>query len=117
MDIPPIADTALDIIAAVDSLLERQRPGYFSREDSQQAQVQLGKALLHGRCFSMTQNNQMCNANSKTEMGDVVALLHGGSVPFVLRPDKDCFKFVGDAYVQELMGVAPDGRSVEIRLR
>lgn len=35
---------------------------------------------------------------------DVVAILHGGYTPFVLRPRGECFLLVGECYVNDVMG-------------
>jgi hypothetical protein len=47
------------------------------------------------------------------ELGDVICLLYGGTVPYVVRPRSDGqFDFVGDCYVHGLMygeGMDMDG--------
>lgn len=43
---------------------------------------------------------------SETLRGDVVCVLKGGHVPYILRPEgtrKGQFKFVGEAYIHGLM--------------
>ena len=49
------------------------------------------------------------------EIGDVIALLEGGRVPYILRPktgvDEGCYELIGDAYVHGIMdgeGWSPD---------
>lgn len=37
------------------------------------------------------------------QQGDVVCLLFGGEVPFILRPKGGCYQLVGDAYIHEIM--------------
>ncbi len=38
-----------------------------------------------------------------TSIGDVVCVLQGGKVPYVLRADVDSFHFLGECYVDEIM--------------
>jgi hypothetical protein len=49
------------------------------------------------------------------EVGDIIALLEGGPVPYILRPrvgeEAGCYELIGDAYVHGLMdgeGWKPD---------
>jgi hypothetical protein len=42
------------------------------------------------------------------ETNDLICVLYGGDVPYVLRPNGDRFYFVGDCYVHGLM----DGEGV-----
>jgi len=41
--------------------------------------------------------------------GDVVCLLYGGAVPFILRPEGQHYLLVGDCYVHEVV----DGEALE----
>jgi hypothetical protein len=45
-------------------------------------------------------------APSNANVGDVIALLEGGSVPYILRlseTEAGCYKLIGDAYVHGIM--------------
>jgi hypothetical protein len=115
MDRPPIADATDDMISTLTPMVGGQLGDFYS-EDVRQANALLGLQRTHGRSLCVTESGKMCNATGKTAVGDVIALMHGASVPFVLRPTGDCFKCEGTAYIQEFMGVAPGDDSVEIRL-
>lgn len=39
-------------------------------------------------------------APSEAETGDIVCIILGASVPFVLRPEGNAFKLIGGCYVQ-----------------
>lgn len=58
----------------------------------------------------------ICKANGLTGqvprgtvVGDVIIVLYGSQVPFVVRPIRDSWKFVGAAYVEDMM----DGEAME----
>ncbi|KAH7383577.1 heterokaryon incompatibility protein-domain-containing protein [Cadophora sp. MPI-SDFR-AT-0126] len=58
----------------------------------------------HGRSFIVTSKGYIGLAPLKTEIGDVVTVLEGGSVPFVLRAlDEGGYKFIGESYVHGIM--------------
>jgi hypothetical protein len=62
----------------------------------------------------MTETNYICNADSQTKVGDVIALLQTLAIPVVLRPVGDKFQLVGDAYVSGAMhGEAYENRKHE----
>lgn len=42
-------------------------------------------------------------APRKTLPGDLICILHGATVPCVLRPDGDYFKWIGNAYIDAIM--------------
>ena len=42
-------------------------------------------------------------------VGDIVAVFFGSDVPFVLRPQEDKFRLIGEAHVQDIM----DGEVME----
>lgn len=44
-----------------------------------------------------------------TLVGDVIIVLYGSQVPFVVRPVRNSWKFVGAAYVENMM----DGEAME----
>lgn len=62
-------------------------------------------ASLRKRRLAITCRNNLCNANAKTQVGDVTALLRGLDRPWVLRPvpDTDKYQVVGDIFVPDIM--------------
>ncbi|KAK0128803.1 hypothetical protein ONS95_000753 [Cadophora gregata] len=69
----------------------------------------------HGRTFIITSKGYIGIAPLKTEIGDIVTVLEGGSVPFVLRAlDEGGYKFIGESYVDGIMeGEALVGRKTD----
>jgi hypothetical protein len=62
------------------------------------------KVLTAGRKFAVTRDGRLAWCPVKSQAGDVIAVLNGGTVPFVLRPnDGGRYSVVGDAYVQGIM--------------
>lgn len=64
-------------------------------------------ACLH-RCFAVTEGGMLCIAPPGSEVGDVVAVIEGGPILFLLRPEADYFHLIGSTYVQGIM----DGEAV-----
>lgn len=56
-----------------------------------------------GRRFTITREKRMGLCQKDARKGDVVAVLTGGSVPFILRPNGGHYTLVGDAYIQGFM--------------
>lgn len=56
-----------------------------------------------GRRLGVLQNGRLLSAPDAAEVGDVVVVFRGISVPYVLRRDGDHFKIVGMAYIDGLM--------------
>ncbi|KAH6703977.1 hypothetical protein BKA61DRAFT_493896 [Leptodontidium sp. MPI-SDFR-AT-0119] len=65
----------------------------------------------HGRSFILTKSGGMGLAPAQTKVGDVVAVLEGGNVPFILRHMEErktekvpeyC-SFVGESYIHGIM--------------
>ena len=52
------------------------------------------------RGFFLTEYEQMGLAPSEAETGDIVCIILEASVPFVLRPEGNAFKLIGECYVQ-----------------
>ncbi|KAK3387747.1 heterokaryon incompatibility protein-domain-containing protein [Podospora didyma] len=61
--------------------------------------------LSTGRRFGVTQNHRIAMFPEKSQRGDVLAVLPGGRVPFILRQKGDVgnYELVGEAYVLEIM--------------
>ena len=62
-----------------------------------------------GRRFFVTDGNFMGLGPPQAEVGDIVAVFFGSDVPFVLRPQEDKFRLIGEAHVQGIM----DGEAME----
>lgn len=56
-----------------------------------------------GRVLFTTANGYIGLAPHGTREGDLVFVILGGEVPFVLRPYDDGYEFIGEAYVQGVM--------------
>lgn len=76
------------------------RPG-SSIHDSR-AGKKCGRYAL-GRRFFVTDGNFMGLGPPQAEVGDVVAVFFGSAVPFVLRPQDDKFRLIGETHVQGIM--------------
>ncbi|KAL6703702.1 hypothetical protein ACN47E_009396 [Coniothyrium glycines] len=71
--------------------------------DPDQFGVLAGKAC-HERKFFRTADGRMGLCPRHTRVGDVIAVLYGGSVPYVLREVRqERWRFVGECYVDGLM--------------
>ena len=58
---------------------------------------------LSDRCLFSTSCGLMGIGPYNSQPTDVVAVLYGGDLCFVLRPKGDCFEFIGEAYVHGVM--------------
>lgn len=56
-----------------------------------------------GRRFFRTTGGAFGLGPASASIGDVVCVLQGGKVPYVLRADGDSFHFLGECYVDEIM--------------
>ncbi|GAW20849.1 hypothetical protein ANO14919_103610 [Xylariales sp. No.14919] len=57
-----------------------------------------------GRKFIMTLEGRMGIGPTGTQPGDLVFVLFGGGVPYILRKQESGFYFVGESYIHGLMG-------------
>lgn len=56
------------------------------------------------RRFGITQSGYMFLAPGDTRLGDVLCVLYGGDIPFILRPTKKGrYQLIGECYVHHLM--------------
>ena len=63
------------------------------------------EAVCHGRRFFVTRKGYMGLAPVSAREGDVVCILRGGKTPYVVRAErKRGYRFVGECYVEGLMG-------------
>jgi hypothetical protein len=76
-------------------------------------------SCCNGRCFGVTEKGYMVVAPPGTKEGDMLCLIMGAQVPFLLRPLSDseeeasngkrCYALVGECYVHGMM----DGEGLE----
>jgi Heterokaryon incompatibility protein (HET) len=59
--------------------------------------------IHHCRKFFLTTSGWMGLCPDWTKEGDMVCLLLGGHVPFVLRPDGERYRFIGESYIHGAM--------------
>lgn len=90
---------------------EDARRSHLMHDD---ASVKMAVARMFSRAVErMARNRQFCTTSSRrfigwvpseAQIGDVVCLLEGGRVPYILRPlQGGLYSFIGDAYVHGLM--------------
>ncbi|KAJ4991777.1 ankyrin and HET domain-containing protein [Stagonosporopsis vannaccii] len=60
-------------------------------------------SVSKGRTFCTTRKGLMGWVPKLSRSGDVVAVLTGGRVPFILRPHDGFFEMLGDAYIHGIM--------------
>lgn len=71
--------------------------------DADQFAVVAGKAC-NERLFFFTRDGHMGLCPRAARVGDLIVILYGGSVPYVLRRHSDnCYTFVGECYVHGMM--------------
>ncbi|KAK3293024.1 heterokaryon incompatibility protein-domain-containing protein [Chaetomium fimeti] len=81
------------------------------------------KAMCSGRPYLSTSTGMLGLGCPGVEVGDVICILYGTTVPYVLRPRPDgAMTFVGDAYIHNAMDgeaitCAERGRDEIIRIR
>jgi len=77
------------------------------------------KRVCNGRRFATTTTGYMGLVPAETELGDIVSVLLGGQVPFILRKRHDHYILVGEAYIHGIMNGEsmgnPDLQSFTIR--
>ncbi|KAE9375893.1 HET-domain-containing protein [Stipitochalara longipes BDJ] len=70
---------------------------------SYRTQVRKILEACRGRRFLVTENGYMGLAPLDAESGDIVFIIPGVSVPFVLREEDGGFRLIGECYVQNVM--------------
>jgi hypothetical protein len=73
-----------------------------SNADWHEYELRAVNVLWH-RSFFATDNGYMGLGPNALEVGDVVCVLFGGNVPFILRPKNGVYQLVGEAYVHGIM--------------
>lgn len=95
------------------------RGGCYSPVDAERMSSfpQIVRVMTNHRCFFTTRRGYCGLGPPSTQLGDVVAVLFGADVPFILRPVGDpkqhCYKLVGQCYVHGIMY----GKTVEMSER
>jgi hypothetical protein len=70
----------------------------------------------HGRSFFTTSNDYIGTGPPYTKKGDKDCIIQGANVPFLLRPDKEGYRLVGEAFVLGLMDGEYEGGFEEIEV-
>jgi hypothetical protein len=78
--------------AELNGLSENARKCRYEAED-----------FCYHRCFFWTQERDFGLGPQCMRAGDIVVVLYGGQMPFVLRPKGDKYLFLGEAYVDSIM--------------
>ena len=76
---------------------------------SVESYASLAGNFCFNRSFIITANARMGIGPTGTRIGDVVTVLFGGSVPYVLRKQRDGYLFIGESYIHGLM----DGEAIQ----
>jgi hypothetical protein len=66
--------------------------------------------ICNGRKFSVTSSNSIGLVPKLAKIGDEIYLLAGGQFLYVLRPQGDCYRLIGECYIHGLM----DGEALEM---
>lgn len=91
-----------DILTDVSaSLLEWLRETGSDGDATQYAA--LARNFCYARAFLVTATGRMGIGPSDSQLGDSVAEIPGGGVPYLLRPNGEAWTFVGEAYVYGVM--------------
>jgi Heterokaryon incompatibility protein (HET) len=78
----------------------------LAEDESRIGMEMYSRALVQGRSMGITETGEFCNITGRACRGDVIALLAGGDVAYVLRPVGNIFRYIGTAYVHELADAA-----------
>ncbi len=80
------------------------------------------RVLYSGRSFCVTLNGRVCSAMNQPEKGDQIAAFEGADRLFILKPVRERYRLIGEAYVDGLMkgeayeGLDPDEVDYDIEL-
>ncbi|KAJ3548806.1 hypothetical protein NM208_g819 [Fusarium decemcellulare] len=98
------ADT--DNTGEFGSLLDSLRAKFLASQGISTVMSELSHTTLHSlshRRGFVTKNGWMGLGPRVAQPGDIVAILFGGKVPYILRPVDDHYLFVGECYVHGIM--------------
>jgi len=87
-------DEAEQPITPLKEHLQSSMPHNFAKQA-----IWILKSCAEHRFF-LIEHEQMGLAPSEAEIGDIVCIILGASVPFDLRPEGNAFKLIGGCYVQ-----------------
>ncbi|KAF2498798.1 hypothetical protein BU16DRAFT_605260 [Lophium mytilinum] len=87
---------------ATVSMAYRMRLALSSKVDSGRFHQAFVRACMDRRFF-LTQDGRMGIGPKTMKEGDMIVVLFGGKVPFVVRPSGTRFRFIGECYVPGLM--------------
>lgn len=69
--------------------------------------IRFSQAMPGRKLFRTGENRSLGTGPRSLESGDIVCILAGGSVPYIIRPVGDVkdnkFRFIGEAYVHTIM--------------
>jgi hypothetical protein len=77
---------------------------------------------MGGRSISISEKNRICNTTAQARKGDIIALLAGGRLSYVLRHVGNGYQYIGTAYVHDFTDAAaytdtsPEEVDEEVRL-
>jgi hypothetical protein len=54
------------------------------------------------RQFAVTKKGFLTVGPQAMQPGDLICLLHGGELPYILRPAQEKYHFLGECYVHDL---------------
>ena len=74
-----------------------------SGDSSPDAYIALARNYCFNRAFFITSSGRMGIGPVGLKKGDIVSVLFGGGVPYILRQQGETYSFVGEAYVQGLI--------------
>ena len=70
------------------------------------AALQVVQGTIGGRGFFGLSDGRLGTAWPKARKGDKICILFGHDVPLILRPERDRWSLIGDAYVHKAMAVS-----------
>lgn len=109
----------VEVLMSVYDMIEKEGlNGNFPDLD----RLGLVQGQIGGRTFCISEQKRFCNATGKARPGDLVAVLAGGRMVYLLRPAGDNYQYVGTLWIEDLVDgalykdVLPHDVDYEIRL-
>ncbi|KAH8651911.1 heterokaryon incompatibility protein-domain-containing protein [Tricladium varicosporioides] len=78
----------------------------LTSEENQVGSELWSRILVEGRSIGITESDDICNVTGRAQQGDVLALLAGGELAYILRPFGDKYQYIGSAYHHEFVNGA-----------
>jgi hypothetical protein len=75
----------------------------FERDDCYNFLVSTASVITSGSVIFSTSKGRLGTTGCHIILGDTIALLAGSHFPVVLRSQEECWRYVGGAFVQEIM--------------